>query len=165
MTAPSDGAEGAPIESSPPSSAPVDIEAGKARTGLRPAPPVNARRMDHVNMSVRDLDVSAAFYAALFGLEVKEEGSGRYGRWCIIGSPDRFYLCLVEMPGAEQGAGIHINHVGFVVDDLDETVDRIRALGLRLALTADWPRSRSVYVTDPDGIMIEITNRFGGGLG
>jgi hypothetical protein len=54
----------------PPSSAvkpaPVDIAAGKARTGLRPGAPVNARRTDHVNMSVRDLDVSAAFYAALF---------------------------------------------------------------------------------------------------
>ena len=150
--------------------APVDIEAGKARTGLRPAPPVNARRMDHVNMSVRDLDVSAAFYAALFGLEVKEEGSGTYGRWCIIGSPDRFYLCLVEMPGAEgcKAGGNHINHVGFVVDDIDETVNRIRALGLRLDQgdkTTDWPRSRSAYIRDPDGYLIEITNRFGGGLG
>jgi lactoylglutathione lyase len=163
MTAPSDGSAIKP--------APVDIEAGKARTGLRPAPPVNARRMDHVNMSVRDLDVSAAFYAALFGLEVKEEGSSTYGRWCIIGSPDRFYLSLLEMPGAERCKGpeaMHINHVGFVVDDIDETVNRIRALGLRLDLgdkTTDWPRSRSAYIADPDGYLIEITNRFGGGLG
>ena len=151
--------------------APVDIEAGKARTGLRPAPPVNARRMDHVNMSVRDLDVSAAFYATLFGLEVKEEGfAPPGGRWCIIGSPDRFYLCLFEVPGAEicKAGGNHINHVGFVVDDMDETVDRIRALGLRLQggdKTTDWPRSRSAYISDPDGYLIEITNRFGGGLG
>jgi lactoylglutathione lyase len=159
----------------PPSSAvkpaPVDIEAGKARTGLRPAPPVNARRIDHVNMSVRDLDVSAAFYAAVFGLEVKEEGTGPPGgRWCIIGSPDRFYLCLFEMPGAERckAGGIHINHVGFVVDDMDETVNRIRALGLWLEggdNIVDWSRSISAYITDPDGYLIEITNRFGGGLG
>jgi catechol 2,3-dioxygenase-like lactoylglutathione lyase family enzyme len=174
MTAPSDRVEGAPTESSPSSSAvkpaPVDIEAGKARAGLRPAPPVNARRMDHVNMSVRDLDVSAAFYAALFGLEVKEEGNNGVSRWCIIGAPDRFYLCLHEQRCAEgfKLEGIHINHVGFVVDDIDETVRRIRALGLRLAFgdkTLDWPRSRSAYVIDPDGIVIEITNRFGGGLG
>jgi catechol 2,3-dioxygenase-like lactoylglutathione lyase family enzyme len=85
-------------------------------------------------------------------------------------APDRFYVCLIEVPsdkGFDQ-AGIHINHVGLVVDDIDETVRRIRALGLRLegnAATFDWPRSRSAYVMDPNGILIEITNRFGGGLG
>ena len=174
MTAPSDSVKATLTQSSPPSSAvkpaPVDIGAGKARAGLRAGPPVNARRMDHVNISVRDLDVSAAFYAALFGLEVKEEGNNGVSRWCIIGAPDRFYLCLAEQRCAEgfKPEGIHINHVGFVVDDIDETVSRIRALGLRLAFgdkTLDWPRSRSAYVTDPDGIVIEITNRFGGGLG
>ena len=58
--------------------------------------------------------------------------------------------------------GIHINHVGFVLDDMDETVRRIHALGLRLEgndATVDWPRSRSAYVMDPNGILIEITNR------
>jgi catechol 2,3-dioxygenase-like lactoylglutathione lyase family enzyme len=125
--------------------------------------------MDHVNMSVLDLDVSAAFYAALFGLEVKEEGNSGGQRWCIIGAPDRFYLCIGEMRGADRfkAEGIHINHVGFVVDDIDETIRRIRALGICLVMgdkTLDWPRSRSAYVTDPNGILIEITNRFGGGL-
>ena len=27
-----------------------------------------------------------------------------------------------------------------------------------------WPRSRSAYVADPDGILVEFTERFGGGL-
>ena len=125
MTAPSDG--------SAVKLAPVDIEAGKTRAGLRPGAHVNARRIDHVNMGVRNLDVSAAFYTALFGLEVKEEGNSPGGRWCIIGSPDRFYLCLFEVPGAERckAGGIHINHVGLVVDDIDETVNRIRAQAFR----------------------------------
>jgi catechol 2,3-dioxygenase-like lactoylglutathione lyase family enzyme len=174
MTAASDGAKGASTES-PPSSAGkpaavVDIEAGKARAGLRAAAPVDARRLDHINMSVRDLEASAAFYAALFGLEVKKEGDSNGARWCIIGAPDRFYLSLNEVvrPEGFKAEGQRINHVGYVVDDIDQTVDRIRALGLRLEFgdkTVDWPRSRSAYVTDPDGVLIEITNRFGGGLG
>jgi lactoylglutathione lyase len=147
----------------------VNLEAGRARAGLRSAPPIEARRIDHVQISVRDLEVSAGFYAALFGIELKEEGEGA-SRWCILGAPDRFYLCLIEVPETEpfKIEGIHINHVGFVVDDIDETVRRIRALGLRLEgndTTLDWPRSRSAYIMDPDGIQIEITNRFGGGLG
>ena len=131
--------------------------------------PIDARRIDHVQISVRDLEVSAGFYAALFGIELKEEGEGAT-RWCILGAPDRFYVCLIEVPsdkGFDQ-AGIHINHVGLVVDDIDETVRRIHELGLRLEgndATLDWPRSRSAYVVDPNGILIEITNRFGGGLG
>jgi len=150
--------------------APVDIEAGRVRAGLRSAAPINARRMDHVNLSVRDLDVSAAFYSALLGIELKEQGNNGTTRWCILGAPDRFYVCLSEIPGADRfkPEGIHINHVGFVVDDIDETVRRIRQLGLSLEYgdkTLDWPRSRSAYVCDPNGIVIEITNKFGGALG
>jgi len=146
---------------------PVDIETGKARAGLHFSAPVNARRMDHVNISVRDLDASAGFYAALLGIELKEQGDNGTTRWCILGAPDRFYVCLCEVgSGNFEPKDIHINHVGFVVDDIDETVRRIRALGLPLEFgkTLDWPRSRSAYVKDPDGILIEFTNRFGGGL-
>ena len=173
MSAQTDGSKFAPAESSSKNFAAklpcVDIEAGKVRSGLRSAAPVNAKRLDHVNISVRDLDVSAGFYAALFGLELKEQGDNGVIRWCIIGAPDRFYLCLAELRCAEgfKPEGIHINHVGFVVDDIDETVRRIHGLGLQLQnndATVDWPRSRSAYVKDPDGILIEITNRFGGGL-
>ena len=102
----------------------MEIEAGKARAGLRPGAPVNARRMDHVNMYVRDLDVSAAFMPRFLDLRSRNREVVPGGRWCIIGAPDRFYLCLVEMRGAERftAEGIHINHVGFVVDDIDETL-------------------------------------------
>ena len=148
---------------------PVDIEGGKARAGLRNAAPVDARRMDHVNLTVRDLDVSAGFYAALLGVELKEQGDNGKTRWCILGAPDRFYLCLAEYrPAADfDPESLHINHVGFVVDDIEETIRRVHELGLRLEFndkTLDWPRSRSAYVKDPNGILIELTNRFGGGL-
>jgi catechol 2,3-dioxygenase-like lactoylglutathione lyase family enzyme len=145
----------------------VDVEAGKVRAGLHSSAPVNARRMDHVNISVRDLDASAGFYAALLGIDLKEQGDNGTTRWCILGAPDRFYVCLCEISsGSFQPKDIHINHVGFVVDDIDEAVRRIQALGLPLEFgkTLDWTRSRSAYVKDPDGILIEFTNRFGGGL-
>ena len=133
------------------------------------AKPVNARCIDHVNLSVRDLDKSIDFYSRLLGIDIKERGEGNGVRWCILGERNRFYVCFFEVPKGEpyNPADIHINHVGFVVDDIDETIRRIHQLGFRVLFndsTVDWPRSKSAYVNDPDGIMIEFTNRFGGGL-
>jgi catechol 2,3-dioxygenase-like lactoylglutathione lyase family enzyme len=132
------------------------------------AKPVNARCIDHVNLSVRDLDKSIDFYSRLLGIDIKERGEGNGVRWCILGERDRFYVCFFEVPGGSYKPGdIHINHVGFVVDDIDETIRRIHQLGFRLLFNdapVDWPRSKSAYVNDPDGITIEFTNRFGGGL-
>jgi lactoylglutathione lyase len=143
-------------------------ELGEVRLTNTGSAPVLAQCIDHVNLSVRDLDVSASFYANLLGLEIKEQGSGEGTRWCILGSRDRFYVCFFEVREASfRPNDIHINHVGFVVDDIDETVRRIHGLGIRLLFNdapVQWPRSRSAYVTDPDGIMIEFTDRFGGAL-
>ena len=46
---------------------------------------------------------------------------------------------------------------------MDETVRRIHGLGIRLQNNdqpLQWPRSRSAYVLDPDGIASEFTERW-----
>jgi catechol 2,3-dioxygenase-like lactoylglutathione lyase family enzyme len=129
---------------------------------------VAARCIDHVNLSVRDLDASVAFYCRLLGVEYKEGGENDGLRWCILGAKDRFYVCFFEVKGGVYRPNdIHVNHVGFVVDDMDEAIRRIHGLGMRLQYDdkpLQWAHSRSAYVLDPDGIAIEFTERFGGGL-
>jgi lactoylglutathione lyase len=140
-------------------------DAASAASG--PAP-VMARCIDHVNLSVRDLDASVDFYCRLLGVERKEGGEDNGVRWCILGTKDKFYVCFFEVKGGVYRPGdVHVNHVGFVVDDMDETVRRIHNLGFKLQFNdapVQWPCSRSAYVADPDGILIEFTERFGGGL-
>ena len=95
--------------------------------------PVMARCIDHVNLSVRDLDASVDFYCRLLGVERKEGGEDNGVRWCILGAKDRFYVCFFEVKGGVyRPSDVHVNHVGFVVDDMDETVRRIHDLGFKL---------------------------------
>ena len=121
-----------------------------------------------MNLSVCDLDASVDFYCRLLGVVRKEGGENDGVRWCILGAKDRFYVCFFEVKdGVYRPNDVHVNHVGFVVDDMDDTVRRIHDLGFKLQFgdkPVQWPRSRSAYVADPDGILIEFTERFGGGL-
>lgn len=132
---------------------------------------IQVNAIDHINVSVRDLARSIRFYTETFGLEMKEDGRSRERPFAIVGRPGVAYLALHE--NAEAGPAAHpaINHWGFVVGDLDPVLDRLEAAGVKIRFTdtyprgvIEYPRSRSVYVEDPDGHEIELTEVFGGGL-
>src|SRR6266542_4197792 len=100
---------------------------------MQPAVPIEFTIADHVNMFVRDLDESLAYYQALFGTDpqLKASGTAKGIRWAIIGIPRRFYFCLYERDSLDfDPDAMHINHVGFHVADFDETERRVRALGV-----------------------------------
>ncbi len=127
--------------------------------------------IDHINLSVRDLARSIAFYTETFGLELKEDGRSRDRPFVIVGRPGVAYLALHESEDAGPARHPAINHWGFVVGDLDTVLDRLEAEGVKVQFTGDYPRgvieyprSRSVYVEDPDGHQIELAEVFGGGL-
>ncbi len=127
--------------------------------------------IDHINLSVRDLVRSIAFYRNTFGLEMKEDGRSRDRPFVIVGKPGVAYLALHESENAGTSAHPAINHWGFVVGDLDPVLDRLEADGVKIRFTdvyprgvIEYPRSRSVYVEDPDGHEIELSESFGGGL-
>jgi catechol 2,3-dioxygenase-like lactoylglutathione lyase family enzyme len=122
---------------------------------------LNATSMDHVNMAVKNLDESVEFYKKLFGFEIKKEQPEDKSK--IIGN-DNIKLCLYEDPQMKPEGGIA--HFGFHVENFDEILEICKSLGVKIYYDGpvQFEKSRSVYISDPSGYDIELSEVIGGGL-
>lgn len=123
-------------------------------------------RIDHLVLTVRDIKVTCDFYSRVLGMEVVRFGNGRtalrFGRQKInlheVGkefepkalnpTPGSGDLCLITDLPLRQVIG-HLQECG--VNIVEGPVRRTGALG----------PIDSVYVRDPDGNLIEISNEVG----
>lgn len=116
--------------------------------------------IDHVNMMVKDLDESVDFYCELFGFEIKKDQHEQNSK--IIGN-EVVKLCLYENPDQVFNKGI--NHAGFHIKNFDDVVAKCEAMDIPMPYGVNqWEFSKSVYIIDPNGYEVELTEVFGGGL-
>ncbi len=121
---------------------------------------LKALSMDHANMYVKDLGESVDFYQNLFGFEVKKEQPEQDST--IIGN-DAIKLCLYENPELVFLKGI--NHFGFHIGNFDQVVEKCEAMNVPMPYgVIEWESSRSVYIMDPNGYEVELSEVQGGGL-
>ncbi|HSB84206.1 MAG TPA: VOC family protein [Nitrosarchaeum sp.] len=122
---------------------------------------LKATSMDHVNMTVKNLEESVKFYKDLFGFEIKKEQPDDKSK--IIGN-NNIKLCLYEDPDMKpEGA---IAHFGFHVENFDEIMEICKSLDVKIYYDGpvQFEKSRSVYISDPSGYDIELSEVQGGGL-
>ena len=122
------------------------------------------RELGHVVLQVTDLDRSLRFYRDTLGLPVVSLGSPRGRRMAFFSLGKKHHdLALMELaPGA--GANDHsragVFHVAFKVGDdveaLKEAKARIDAAGVPVVRTTEHVTTLSLYVSDPDGITVEL---------
>jgi catechol 2,3-dioxygenase-like lactoylglutathione lyase family enzyme len=118
--------------------------------------------LEHVNLTVSDLDRSVDFYTRLLGLHVRwrREGTDDLPAAAHIGTDDQYIAMFQAVGDASRPApdyeGVGLNHFGFVVDDLDATRDRLVNLGVAPHSEADYDPGRRLYFYDPDGIEVEL---------
>ena len=116
--------------------------------------------LEHVNFTVSDLDRSIDFYTRLFGFRVRWKGNVEDGRLAAHVGDDRQYLALFEAasPGQvnNQMTEVGLNHIGFVVDSLDEMKSRLAELGVSPRAEHDYKPGRRLYFFDADGIEVEL---------
>ena len=126
---------------------------------------LDATSIDHINMKVKNLAESVQFYRNLFSFEIKqEENPNKTDVPSKIIGNNSIKLCLYEVPDMSPEGGIA--HFGFHIDNFSEVIAKCKDLGVQILYggEVDWEKSKSVYVVDPSGYEIELSEISGGGL-
>ncbi len=124
-------------------------------------------KIDHLNISVKDLDKTTLWYERVFGFKAVEQGVRQGIRWKIIRNGDTM-LCLNEhkskkmfSQAEEDVKNINlINHFSLRINSSDEWQAVMDKEDLEYSYTSptQYPHSTSWYVFDPNGIEIEVTH-------
>jgi len=119
--------------------------------------------IDHINLTVKNLDESCKFWKNLFGFETLEEILKENGR--IIGNKNAI-LALYENPNFGKYKKAGFNHLSFHIENFDEVEQKCLDLGHKIQYggVLKWKYSRSIYINDPNGYEIELAEVWGGGL-
>lgn len=130
---------------------------------------IKINTIDHINMFTQNLEASLEFYKNFFNFEVKERGTNNQRPYAITGISQKMMIALYEVEQLpSQG---RINHIGIHIQDFDETLAQLKNRGIKTLYgneaengAVKYDCSRSVYIADPDGNEIELSEKFGGGL-
>ncbi|UYV36128.1 VOC family protein [Rhodobacteraceae bacterium D3-12] len=121
-------------------------------------------RLEHVNVTVSDLDRAVALVSQLFGWHLRWRGAAKDGgETAHVGDADS-YVALYKHP-KQNGAPVDsyrttggLNHIGVVVEDLDAVEARVKAAGLVAHNHADYEPGRRFYFDDQDGTEWEVVS-------
>lgn len=119
--------------------------------------------IDHIVLCVRDIEQTKRFYADLLGMEPRE---AKRGRWSLHFGDNKISLqdeaSLPELArGTTPGSG---NFCLIAADPIERLVERLDARGIPILAGPDERDGatgpiRSVYFRDPDGNLVEVSNR------
>jgi catechol 2,3-dioxygenase-like lactoylglutathione lyase family enzyme len=124
---------------------------------------LNIARLDHLVLTVADIERTCAFYTRVLGMEVVRFGEGRtalrFGRQKInLHQADAIPGLVADKPTPGSGDLCFITEV-----PLSEVVAHLQGCGVAI-IAGPGPRAgaigtiQSVYIRDPDQNLLEISN-------
>ncbi len=120
--------------------------------------------LEHVNVTVTDPERTAQMLCSVFGWEIRWQGPSIHGgRTVHVGNADD-YLAVYAQGADAQGSGESyttqggLNHIGVLVDALDETEQRVQAAGLKPFNHQTYNPGKRFYFLDFDGIEYEVVS-------
>ena len=114
-------------------------------------------RMNHLNLSVADVDRSRAFYERWFGFDAGP--SEWLGDALFIRDETGFDLALTPV-GHVPRLGEDAFHIGFACSDRNDVqglLDALRADGVPIVAVDDEPDFQAFKCRDPDGYLLEVS--------
>ena len=142
------------------------MHGGRRRPGQRLSPSRRPRRCPlkldleahHTSFPIRNLEISAAFYEGVLGLEeIPRPSFGFRGKWYRAGACE---VHLIEVP---EGAPVTAaptalspidRHAAFRVRDYDQALAHFRSHGIEVLETSR--DNGQMWVQDPDGHILEF---------
>jgi catechol-2,3-dioxygenase len=121
---------------------------------------IQAKKLGHVVLKVRDAAASRDFYTRTLGLKVAHENLEQGMVFLSFGREHHdlalFQLASGEPPAAAQ-PGLH--HMAWQLESLDElraAYRELKALGIPVESTVEHNVTSSMYFPDPDGNRVEL---------
>lgn len=116
--------------------------------------------LEHINITVSDIERSAALLERLMGWHIRWRGPSQLGGETIHVGGEQDYIAVYTKGAAVErfAKGVPLNHVGLVVDDLDTAEAVVAAAGLVPFNHADYEPGKRFYFFDWDGIEFEVVS-------
>ena len=119
-------------------------------------------KLEHLNVTVPDPKATAALLVELFDWTIRWEGAAKDDGYSVHVGGDDSYVAFYS-PGTPLAEAENsydrvrgLNHLGVVVDDLDETEARVKRRGFTPYRHADYEPGRRFYFHDDNGLEIEV---------
>lgn len=122
--------------------------------GQRPSSTAGLR---HVALFVEDLDAALHFYVELLGMQIEWQPDDE-NTFLTSGNDN---LALHKRKGTLDRSGQRLDHIGFIIDDINDVAkwyDFLTANGVKATSEPRTHRdgARSFYCYDPDGTVVQI---------
>jgi catechol 2,3-dioxygenase len=121
---------------------------------------IQARKLGHVVLKVRDAQKSKEFYTRVLGMQVAYENPEWGAVFLSFGTEHHdlalFQLATDDTPEATQ-PGLH--HTAWQLgsfEELQAAYQELHSLGIAVEATTEHRVTRSVYFHDPDGNRVEL---------
>ncbi|WP_305419695.1 VOC family protein [Photobacterium leiognathi] len=124
---------------------------------------MNINRIDHLVLTVKDIDETVRFYTSVMGMEKIEFGQGRialaFGQQKI-----NLHQLGNEFEPKAQHVGAGSADLCFIIDTpIQQAIDDLAAKGIKILegpvyRTGALGNIISAYFRDPDGNLIEVSN-------
>lgn len=117
--------------------------------------------IEHLNITVGNPERTAQMLIDLFDWHIRWQGHAAKGGNTIHVGNEQFYIAVYAKElGRDETAnhkkGAPLNHIGIVVDNLDDVESRVVKAGLIPHRHDDYEPGRRFYFFDRDGVEYEI---------